>query len=216
MSLRQRTPHLFSMPRTDHHPPSLFFIAGWFISWRIPNKNGWWTGVPPFMESPKSEERWNLGFDEFDDSTAMDLRWFPRHPLVHLFFCLAGPAFSRHFRVFLGIQFWYKSRIWVRIWGGVQKNGAPLAEGHASEFLWGTDEDDADDDEPTDNDEGDPKPGRWVLNLHHCTCSWGYFSWTLFPISWDFCYDDEWYGFVVPKSHDAWLYISDHIPIFTS
>ena len=26
--------------------------AGWFISWKIPSRNGWWLGVPPFQEPP--------------------------------------------------------------------------------------------------------------------------------------------------------------------
>jgi hypothetical protein len=25
------------------------FIAGWFTSWNIPNKNGWWLGVPAIL-----------------------------------------------------------------------------------------------------------------------------------------------------------------------
>jgi hypothetical protein len=28
------------------------FIAGWFISWKIPIKNGWWLGVPLWLRKP--------------------------------------------------------------------------------------------------------------------------------------------------------------------
>ena len=35
-------------------------IASWFISWKIPSRNGWWLGVPPCMETPRWEldDRW--------------------------------------------------------------------------------------------------------------------------------------------------------------
>ena len=29
-------------------------IAGWFLLGKIPSRNGWWLGVPPFMETPTS------------------------------------------------------------------------------------------------------------------------------------------------------------------
>ena len=27
-------------------------IAGWFVSWKILSKNGWWLGVPPWLRKP--------------------------------------------------------------------------------------------------------------------------------------------------------------------
>ena len=32
---------------------------GWFSSWKVPNRNGWWLGVPPCMETPICHMAWS-------------------------------------------------------------------------------------------------------------------------------------------------------------
>ena len=33
-------------------------IAGWFISWKIPSRNGWWLGLPPWLRKPPFWRGW--------------------------------------------------------------------------------------------------------------------------------------------------------------
>ena len=68
------------MLKQDHHPNQLTInkdfhshgdtpITGCFLSWKIPNKNGWWLGIPLFQET----SRWTC----VDDGMAPSCQLYP-------------------------------------------------------------------------------------------------------------------------------------------
>ena len=52
------------------------FIAGWFTSWKIPNKNGWWLGYQPWLRKPPNGD---LTIKLVGKWSFVAERWCPNH-----------------------------------------------------------------------------------------------------------------------------------------
>ena len=59
----------------------MIWMVSMFISGKIPSRNGWWTGVPPFQETPVwlSNFNWSLSFGDDQNSFGTKFCYPPVH-----------------------------------------------------------------------------------------------------------------------------------------
>ena len=61
-------------------------IAGWFISWKIPSRNGWELGVPPFQET----SIWLVVIDSGRNMSWSTATLWHLHDIYYIYSCLSG------------------------------------------------------------------------------------------------------------------------------